>query len=89
LAERIIKEAISSSLYIYIQKPIAIYVEETMVSNVVYALRFTAKAYVFDGRYEEIFASDVHTRVKKAFHQHKIPTLAARLLVPNGDDDDE
>ena len=38
------------------------------------AIKFTAKAYVIDGRYEELFREDVHKRVKKAFISHNIRT---------------
>ena len=74
VAEQLIHESIASSNYVFWGKPIKVYMEEALVSNVNFAIKFTAKAYVIDGRYEELFYEDVHKRVKKAFIKHNIKT---------------
>ena len=39
-----------------------------------FAISLTVKAYVVDGRYETVFSSDVHKRVKHAFRLNNIRT---------------
>lgn len=56
-------EAAASSPYVYLQKPIAVLVED--VFDRTFLTRFTIKAYVLDVRLERVFASDVLERVKK------------------------
>ena len=73
-AEQLIHESIAASSYVFWGKPIMVYMEEELISNVNFAIKFTAKAYVIDGRYEELFREDVHKRVKKAFISHNIRT---------------
>ncbi|MCB9758336.1 MAG: mechanosensitive ion channel [Alphaproteobacteria bacterium] len=76
LARRIVFEATASSNYVYLEKPIAIVVREGPVPDGAerFAIRITSKAYVFDGRYETAFGTDVTIRVKRAFRRHGIRT---------------
>ena len=74
IAMKLIREAVSSSRFLYCEKPIAIYLKEVIVgrgeSKVM--LQITAKAYVIDGRYESAFISDVHVRIRNASFERKI-----------------
>ena len=76
LAETIIEEAVVASPYVFWQKKVSLFMQEGPVPNGAerFAIHLTAKAYVFDGRYESEFISDVHRRVKQAFRTHKIQT---------------
>jgi small-conductance mechanosensitive channel len=75
-AERIIYEVVSASRYVYWQKPIVVQMKEGNVPDGAerFAIILTAKAYVIDGRYESLFSSDVHKRIKKAFRSNNIRT---------------
>jgi small-conductance mechanosensitive channel len=75
-AKRIVYEATASSRYVYIDRPITISVREGPVPNGAerFALDLTVKAYVFDGRYETPFGTDVTERVKAAFADSGIKT---------------
>jgi small-conductance mechanosensitive channel len=78
LVRRIVAEAAATSPYVYLRTP-----PETRVTDefagLVYCTRITLKAYVFDARYEEDFASDVTARVKTALKDANIalPSLPA------------
>jgi small conductance mechanosensitive channel len=75
-AKRIIYEATASSRYVYLDEPITIVVREGAVPNGAerFAIGVTVKAYVFDGRYETAFGTDVTERVKRAFAKQGIRT---------------
>ena len=75
-AKRIVYEATASSRYVFIDKPITVSVREGPVPDGAerFALELKVKAYVFDGRYETAFATDVTERVKTAFHSRGIRT---------------
>lgn len=75
-AERIIYEAVSASRYVFWSKQIFVSMKEGVVPDGAerFAILLTAKAYVIDGRYETLFSSDVHKRVKQAFRRHNIRT---------------
>jgi len=75
-AKQLIYEATASSRYVYLAKPIALIVREEPVKNggERFAIRITVKAYVFDGRYEIAFGTDVTERVKRAFRRVGIRT---------------
>lgn len=74
-ARRLVTEATVTSRYVYLEKPVV-----TLVSDEFLGERFVTvirvKAYVFDARYEKVFASDVTERVKRAF-------LAAGIRTPD------
>ena len=62
VVKRAIWEGVITSGYMYIKKPVAIVIEELE-----YSTKVTAKAYVFDERYEFDFLTDVTERVKNEF----------------------
>ena len=70
-ARRIVTEATSTSRYVYLKKPVV-----TLVSDEFLGERFVTvikvKAYVFDARYENAFASDVTERVLEGFRDNAI-----------------
>jgi len=76
LAKRIVYEAVASSRYVYLDKPIVVVIREGAVPDGAerFAVELRAKAYVFDGRYETSFGTDVTERVKSAFSEQGIRT---------------
>ena len=75
-AKRIVYEATASSRYVFIDKPITVSVREGPVPHGAerFALEIKVKAYVFDGRYETAFGTNVTERVKIAFANAGIRT---------------
>ncbi len=75
-AKRIVYEATASSRYVFVNKPITVTVREGPVPEGAerFAVEIKVKAYVFDGRYETAFGTDVTERVKRAFHEKGIHT---------------
>jgi small-conductance mechanosensitive channel len=82
-AKRIIYDAAASSRYVYLDKPIEVNLRERAVEGMAtfFALELTLKAYVFDGRFEIAFGTDVTERVKRAFKEKRIHTVG-ELLAP-------
>lgn len=76
LAEQIVQESIAASRYVYWEKKVTVLMKEAPVPNGAerFAIILTAKAYVIDGRFESLFVSDVHKRVKLNFRKHQIIT---------------
>ncbi len=76
MAERVIRESVVASRYMFWQKPVVVHMKEGAVPNGAerFAIILTAKAYVMDNRYESEFSSDVHRRVKQSFRRHDIKT---------------
>lgn len=72
-ARRISYEAAATSRYVYLNKPVRVLVREVPIAER-FAVRITVKAYVFDGRYETEFATDVTERVKRALRRAGIRT---------------
>lgn len=77
VAKVLVYEAAAASRYVYLGKPLTVAMWEGPVEGTLdrVAIRLTVKAYVFDGRYEVAFATDVAERVKRAFRQRGIQTL--------------
>ncbi len=75
-AKQIVYEAVASSRYVYLDKPIVVVVREGPVPDGAerFAIEIKVKAYVFDGRYETAFGTDVTERVRRAFDEHGIRT---------------
>jgi len=75
-AKRIVTEATASSRYVFVDKPITVSVREGPVPHGAerFAVEIKIKAYVFDGRYETAFGTDVTERVKAAFRSSGIRT---------------
>ena len=75
-AKRVVYEATASSRYVFVNRPITVSVREGPVPNGAerFAIELKVKAYVFDGRYETAFGTDVTERVKRAFQEQGIRT---------------
>jgi len=86
LAKRLVYEAVVSSRFVYLRKPVVVHFDETPVPGMdaVIAFHLTAKAYVMDGRFERLFATDVHERVKRVFRKTGIRT-SGDLLAAGGE----
>ncbi len=65
-AKEIVDEAIRSSRYVYLEKPVVVLISDVMKETYL-ATQVRGKAYVLDVRYEKAFASDVTERVKEGF----------------------
>jgi small-conductance mechanosensitive channel len=76
VAKQIVYEAAASSRYVYLDKPIVVVLREGPVPDGAerFAIELRLKAYVFDGRYETAFGTDVTERVKRAFSAAGIRT---------------
>ena len=75
-AKRVVYEATASSRYVFVNRPITVSVREGPVPDGAerFAIELKVKAYVFDGRYETAFGTDVTERVKRAFREQNIRT---------------
>ncbi len=76
-ARAILHEVAATSTYVFLDKPIEVLVSDAFHSNW-YATTLTLKAYVFDARYEEAFASDVTARAKRALRAADISSPSPR-----------
>ena len=85
-AKRIVYEAAASSRYVFLAKPITIVVREGPVPGGAerFAITIKVKAYVFDGRYETAFGTDVTERVKRHFRDENIRTAGEIEWGPHG-----
>lgn len=81
LAAEIIREACLTSPYVFLDQPVPVYAKQ-MVLQDYFAMQLKARPYVFDCKYEEAFATDVHFRVLEAFRQRGIgpPALLHRAV---------
>lgn len=81
-AKRIVYEAVRTSRFVYLEKPVVVLVSD-LVADSYLATRLRAKAYVLDVRYEKAFESDVTERVKQAFAEHGVqpPSVIHRAAV--------
>lgn len=71
-AQEIVREAILASQYLFLGKPLVVLISNTMTHHGHFVVELTAKAYVFDTRYEKAFGSDVTDRVLRAFKAEDI-----------------
>ncbi len=71
LAERLITEAILTSRYVYLKKPVVVLVKQVLKDDFV-AVHLRGKAYVLDTKYEKAFETDVSKTVLRAFREHRI-----------------
>ncbi len=71
VAKHLIYEAVVTSQYAFLAKPVTVLVSEKII-DVVFCTHLRAKAYVFNTRYEKLFESDITERVKTAFREHGI-----------------
>ncbi len=89
-AREIVRDALTSSRYAYIEKPWAIVVTE-VIQDGYFAMRLTAKAYVLDVQYEKAFHTDVTLRVRRAFRVQGIhpPAVLHRNVGQVSEDGEE
>ncbi|MDM4773003.1 mechanosensitive ion channel family protein [Solimonas sp. SE-A11] len=82
-AKRIVKEAITTSTYAYLDKPWVVLVN-SVIHEQYFALRLRAKVYVMDVRFEKALETDVTERVVEAFREAGIqpPAMLYRETVP-------
>jgi small-conductance mechanosensitive channel len=71
-ARHIIRDAVLASKYLYLGKPLSVLVSNRLTEQGRLIVELTAKAYVFDTRFEKAFASDVTDRVLCAFREQKV-----------------
>ena len=83
LAQRLISEAIASSRFAYLKKPVVVLVKQILKEEFV-AVHLRGKAYVLDTKYEKAFETDVSKSVLAAFRTHSIepPAVLHRTLPP-------
>lgn len=76
LAKRLVYEATATSRFLYLGGPITVVVREGPVgeNQSRFAIHLKVKAYVFDGRYEVAFGTDITERARRAFADHGIRT---------------
>ena len=74
LAKSIVREAVITSKYVYLEKPVTVVMEEVALPQQGIFLKMHAKAYVFDCRYEKAFLTDVTERVHQAFRDRGVAT---------------
>lgn len=72
-AREIVYEAAASSRYIYLSRPINVYVRQMALENLL-VVRIRLRAYIMDPKVEEDFETDVNVRVMQAFRQAGIQT---------------
>ncbi|MBB5733762.1 small-conductance mechanosensitive channel [Altererythrobacter atlanticus] len=82
-ARDIINEAVLSSRFVFLAKPVTILVNQ-WVSDYLVGVRLRLKAYVLDTRFEKAFESDVNMRVLRAFQQERIATPGNALSARDG-----
>jgi hypothetical protein len=82
LARNLVRDAVITSKYVYLEKDVTVVTEEVQLSNLGICLRMAAKAYVFDCRYEKAFVTDVTERVHRAFRAHGIVTPGRMVPEP-------
>lgn len=71
LAKRLVAECVTSSRYVYLEKPWVVLVNQVLEKEY-FAVRLRAKAYVLDVQYEKAFETDVTERVIDAFRDHGV-----------------
>ena len=71
-ARELVRDAVLSSRFCYLGKPISVLLGVTLEEHLGCVLEITAKAYVFDARHEKAFASDVTERVLRAWREEGI-----------------
>lgn len=71
LANRIIYEAMVTSRYVYLKKPVVVETREVHYGRW-FSTHLIARAYILDARYEEDYLTDITERVKRKFFEHQI-----------------
>jgi small-conductance mechanosensitive channel len=71
-AKEIVHDAILSSRFLYLGKPVTVNVSMKLADHVGAVVELTAKAYVYDARHENSFSTDVTDRVLRAFRNSNV-----------------
>ncbi len=83
-ARHIVRDAVLASKYLYMGKPITVLVSSHLTPHGRLLVEITAKAYVFDTRFEKAFASDVTDRVLRAFREQGfLSALSSSVVSPS------
>ncbi len=79
LAERLLQEALLTSQFIFLQRPIGVLLKQVVRDNYI-AVHIRAHGHVMDTRYEKAFETDVSRRTLLAFRTHGIqpPSILLR-----------
>ena len=77
-AREIVRDAVTASKYVHLSKPVDLLLASTLLESHV-ATEITAKAYVYDVRFEKAFSTDVTDRVLRAFRAEGIHPPALRF----------
>lgn len=85
-AKRLVHEAVCTSRFVFLEKPVVVLVNDLMHDNYL-ATRLRAKAYVLDVRYEKSFETDVTERVKEGFASASIAAPALRHWIEGAEPD--
>jgi small-conductance mechanosensitive channel len=76
VAERLVREAVLTSRYVFLEMPIVVLVSQEIVADMV-VIQLRAKGYVLDTKYEKAFQTDVSKRVITAFRDYGVLPPAA------------
>lgn len=76
LAERLVREAMLTSRYVFLSKPVVVLITQEIVADMV-VIQLRAKGYVLDTKYEKAFETDVSKRVLLAFRRYGVLPPAA------------
>jgi len=81
LAERLVRESLLTSRYVFLDKPVVVLVTQVLDKAGYVAVHLRGKAYVLDVIYEKAFETDVNKRVLRAFRKHGIqpPAMLHRI----------
>ena len=71
-AREIVHDAVLSSRFLYLGKPVSVLLSMRLTEQIGAVVELTAKAYVYDARYEKPFASDITDRVLRSFRENGI-----------------
>lgn len=84
VAERILREAMLTSQYVYLPKPIVVLVKQVIKDQYV-AIHLRLKGYVLDTKYEKAFETDVSKRALLAFREYGVlpPAILHRYQAGN------
>ena len=78
--ENIAREAVITSKFAYLDKPVVVNVKDEFKET--YLSHLVVKAYVFDTRHENAFAADLTRRIKKELSRRKLIPGDARFVAP-------
>jgi small-conductance mechanosensitive channel len=83
LAVELIREACLTSPYVFLERPVPVFVKEVILHDYV-AMQLTVRPYVFDCKYEKPFETDVHLRVAQAFRARGVQPPAVLVRRSDG-----